>query len=169
MCGLKCYASLPAGAEGTCTPRALVPAASSFPTSGSYIWAHAGMETFSERLQRRWHRQSRGEDNSCPSSSRCTHPIEAENTTAGSSASKGKDPVKVEEDDLTPSTSQGTELVKKDENDASTASSSKGKATLTEEDGDTTTQVASRREGTKRRYPHYLMAPCFSILIRCFS
>ncbi|XP_066380305.1 uncharacterized protein [Miscanthus floridulus] len=91
------------------------------------LWAHAGMETFSERLQRRRHRRSRGDDDSGPSSSQCTNPVEAENASASSSASKGKEPVKEEEDDAVPSTSQSMGPVKEEDNVASAASSSKGK------------------------------------------
>jgi hypothetical protein len=107
------------------------------------LWAHAGMETFSERLQRRRHRQSRGDDDSGPSSSQCTNPVEAENASASSSASKGKEPVK-EEDDVVPSTSQSIGPVKEEGNAASAASSSKGKATVMEEDAAATTQSASQ-------------------------
>lgn len=110
------------------------------------LWAHAGMETFSERLQRRWHRQSREDDDSGPSSSQLTNPVEAENASASSSASKGKDPVKKEEDDAVPSSSPGMGPVKEDDNAASAASSSKGKVTAMEENDGDTTQWVSQRE-----------------------
>ncbi|CAL5093130.1 unnamed protein product [Urochloa decumbens] len=112
------------------------------------LWAYAGMETFSERLQRRQHRQSRGDDDSGPSSSQCTNPVNAENASASSSSSKGKDPVKQEEDDAVPSTSQGMGPVKEDDNAASAASSSEGKGAVMEEADADTTQLASQREDT---------------------
>ncbi|CAN6356458.1 unnamed protein product [Urochloa humidicola] len=112
------------------------------------LWAYAGMETFSERLQRRQHRWGRGDDNSGPSSSQSTNPVNVENASTSSSALKEKDPVMEEENDAVPSTSQGIVPVKEDDNASSATSSSKGKGIVMEEVDVDTTQLASQQEDT---------------------